>query len=165
VNNDILNLTNLGTTSSDEIPEPGTPENPWIGIDRVVRGQKTFYAFSGAERRRLRRQQERDDRNERERGQRAYNRQQRQQAFDADTVRQQARILTGEIEASFDMQNNLTAHIMRQTRLNERAQNEPERKAASAERRRARLNLRRTARIDAGKPRHADLVFAGERTA
>lgn len=161
MSNDILNLTNLG--KSEDIPEPGTEENPWIGVDRVVRGQRQFYAFSGAERRQVRRSWARDEANEQARGQRAYNRQQRQQAFDAGTVRMQLKIISGEIPVSFDMLDNLTRHIVRQTKLNEREQLAPERKAAAAARREARLNQRRINRIDAGKPRHADLVFAGER--
>lgn len=161
-NHFILDLTKLGNQSED-IPEPGSDENPWIGVERNVRGQKTFYAFSGAERRRLRRQQERDDINERERGERAYNRQVRQREYDAGTVRQQARILRGEIQASVDMQNNLTSHIMRATRLNERAQHEPERKVAAAARLGERLELRQARRWRAGKARHSDLVALGIR--
>lgn len=164
MNNDILNLTQLGT-QSEEIPEPGTEGNEWLGVDRLVHGQKQFYTFSGADMRRIRRQQERDTANERARGERAYNRQQRKQAFDAGTVRQQLRIISGELEVSPAMKDNLTNHILRQTRLNERAQHEPERKQAAADRRQARLARRRGARIAAGNPRHADLVFAGERTA
>jgi hypothetical protein len=162
VNNDVLDLTKLGT-QSEEIPQPGTPENPWIGVDRMVNGQKQFHALSGKELRRARRASERAAAAETAKGQRRYNRQQRKQAFDAGTVRQQLRILSGELQVSFDMQNNLTAHIMRQAKLNEREQLAPERKAAAAERRDARLARRRGARIAAGKPRHADLVFAGKR--
>lgn len=162
MNNDILNLTQLGT-QSEEIPEPGTEGNEWLGADRLVHGQKQFYTFSGADMRRIRRQQERDTANERARGERAYNRQQRQREFDAGTVRMQMKILTGEVQASFDMQNNLTAHIMRQTRLAERSQHEPERKAAAAARREVRLEARQVNRWRAGKARHSDLVALGLR--
>lgn len=162
MNNDVLNLTQLGT-QSEEIPEPGTEGNPWIGIEQVVRGQKKFHAFSGKELRRIRRADQRATAAEQAKGQRAYNRQQRQKEFDAGTVRQQLRIITGELEVSPAMMDNLQGHIMRQTKLNEREQLAPERREAAAARRQARLNQRRIGRIDAGKPRHADLVFTGER--
>lgn len=164
MNNDVLNLTQLGT-QSEEIPEPGTEGNPWIGMEQTVRGQKKFHAFSGKELRRIRRADERATAAEQTKGQRAYNRQQRRQAFDAGTVRQQLRIIQGELKVTDAMRDNLTGHIMRQTRLNERAQTEPERKAAAAVRRDNRLFFRQQARLDAGKPRHADLVAAGLREA
>lgn len=163
MNNDILNLTNLGNTQSEEIPEPGTEENPWIGIDRFVNGQKQFYAFSGAERRRLIRADKRARKAEVAKGNRAYNRGLRKQAFDAGTVRQQMRILQGELPVSFDMQNNLTAHIMRQTRLNERKESEQERKEHKAWRREQRLTRRAVHRNETGRARHADLVRLGIR--
>lgn len=163
MNNDILNLTNLGTDSEQNVAEPGTEGNPWIGVEQVIRGQKKFHAFSGKELRRLRRADERATVAEQEKGQRVYNRQQRQKEFDAGTVRAQMRILSGETQASFDMQNNLAVHIMRQTKLNERALVEPERKAARAALAEARLFERRHARVDAGVGRHADLVALGLR--
>jgi hypothetical protein len=165
----ILNLTKLGTrvheaTGSDQdIPEPGSEENPWIGVDRVVNGQKQFYAFSGAERRRLIRADKRAHARQQAKGQRAYNRQERKREFDAGTVRQQLRIITGELQVSPAMLDNLQGHILRQTRLNTRADGAEDRRRAKAARREARLNQRRIARIDANRPRHADLVFAGER--
>jgi hypothetical protein len=162
VNNDILNLTNLGTPS-EEIPEPGTEGNPWIGVERLVNGQKQFHAFSGKELRRIRRADQRATVAEQRKGQRAYNRQQRQQAFDAGTVRQQLLIIQGELQVSPAMRANLEGHILRQTRLNERAQHEPERKATAAARREASLFERRHARVDAGVGRHADLVALGIR--
>jgi hypothetical protein len=163
VNNDILNLTNLGKTESEEIPEPGSEENPWIGFDRFVNGRKQFYALSGAERRTARRADARAKAAEQRKGQRAYNRQERKREFDAGTVRQQMRILSGELQVSFDMQNNLTAHIMRQTRLNTRADGAEDRRLNAEKRRSERLYDRSRARVDAGTARHADLVRLGLR--
>lgn len=161
MNNDfdaLLDRINTTQNDTEEIPEPGTPENPWIGVERVVNGQKQFYALSGAERRRSIRAAKRADVAEQQKGQRRYNRQQRKQAFDAETARQQLRILKGELQVSFDMQNNLTRHILRQTKLNERAQTEPERKATAAARREGRLYARTLQRYHTGRATHADLV-------
>lgn len=159
----LLDRVNARANDSEDIPEPGTEENPWIGVDRLVNGQKQFHAFSGKERRRLRRIGERDAQNEQDRGQRSYNRQQRKQAFDAGTVRQQLRIITGELEVSPDMKRNLEGHILRQTRLNERAQLELQRRAEAGQRREARLLARSAERVRLGVARHRDLVRMGER--
>lgn len=148
---------------TEEVPEPGSEGNPWIGVERVQRGQKRFYAFSGAERRRLIRAEKRYAAKRAKTGERAYNRQQRQREFDAGTVRMQMRILQGDVQVTDAMRANLTAHILRQTRLNERAADEPQRKEAADARREARLNLRRLARVAEGKGRHADLIAAGLR--
>lgn len=158
----ILNLTNLGIPVDDEvIAEPGTPDNPWIGFDRVVRGQKVSHAFSGAERRRLRRQGERDRVNEQQRGERAYNRQQRKREFDAGTVRQQLAILKGDIPVTPAMMQNLVGHIQRQTTLARRdLEAEQVRKA---DRRDARLATRQLNRVEDGTARHSDLVAMGIR--
>lgn len=166
MNNDILNLTNLGKNAdSEEIPEPGTEGNPWVGMNRMVNGLRQFYAFSGAEIRRIRRANARTEAAQTAKGQRAYNRQQRQREFDAGTVRMQAKILGGEVPVTPAMMANLHGHILRQTRLNERADTEPDRKATAAARREARLFERRHARVAAGNPRHADLVALGMREA
>lgn len=159
----LLDRVNAKPDETEEIPEPGSEGNPWIGMNRIVSGTRQFYAFSGAERRRVRRVMERGAAKEQKRGERAYNRQQRQQAFDAGTVRMQHRILSGDIKVSPDMLANLTNHVIRQTRLNERALTEPDRKEHKAWRRTQRLTRRRVHRLEAGKPRHADLVFAGSR--
>jgi hypothetical protein len=142
---------------TEEIPTPGSEENPWIGVEQFVSGQKQFIAFSGKQRRRLRRHAERYAVKESKTGERAYNRQQRQREFDAGTVRQQARILQGDIPVSPDMMANLHGHILRQTRLNERALVEQERKEAADERRHERLFGRVEARFRAGQPRGKDL--------
>lgn len=145
----------------DPIPAPGTEDNPWIGFEQVVRGKKTFHAYSGSERRRLNRIVARDAKNEQERGERKYNRDQRKQAFDAGTIRQQLRILKGEIEVTPDMKRNLESHIMRQTRLNEAEAANPDRRQHAEKRRSERLHDRRVARKDAGKATKRDLVILG----
>lgn len=162
---DLLDRVNGTANESEEIPEPGSEGNPWLGVERVVRGQKTFYAFSGKELRRIRRSNERYDVKRQAAGQRAYNRDQRQKAFDAGTIRQQLRIISDELEVTPAMKANLTSHIMRHTALSERKLTEPDRKAARAALSEARLFERRHARVNAGKGRHADLVALGMREA
>ena len=159
----LLDRVNTKAGEAEEIPEPGSEENPWIGFNRLVNGTRQFYAMSGKERRQWRRSVERGEAAEQRKGQRAYNRQQRQQAFDAGTVRAQHRILTGDLKVSPDMLANLTGHVIRETRLNERKLNEQLHKDAAAARRESRLFDRRHARVDAGKGRHADLVALGLR--
>lgn len=141
---------------AEAVPAPGQPGNEFIGTHRIVNGKKQFYAFSGAERRRLRRVHERDEAKERARGERAWNRQQRKQAFDAGTVRQQLRIITGELEVSPAMKANLESHIVRQAKLNERAFDSKPLGFAAANRAMG-VNQRRASRFFAGKPRGKDL--------
>lgn len=160
---DLLDRANVKPAEAEEIPEPGTPENPWFGVDRVVSGELQFHAFSGSERRRIRRANERHEAGQQRKGERLYNRQQRKQAFDAGTVRAQMAILKGDVEVTPAMRANLEGHIVREHRINERKLAEPDRKATAAARREARLFERRHARIDAGVGRHADLVALGLR--
>ena len=148
---------------ADDIPTPGSDDNKWIAVERTVHGQKQLHILSGSERRRYNRTMKRAEAAEQQKGQRRYNRQLRRQEYDAQTVRMQMKILTGEIQASLDMQDNLTRHVMRQTRLNERAAGAEDRKARKAALAEARLFERRHARVDAGKGRHADLVALGLR--
>lgn len=159
----ILNLTNLGKPQSEDIPEPGSEENPWIGFNRLVNGTRQFHALSGKERRQYRRAIARGEEADQRRGQRAYNRDQRRNAFDAGTVRMQAKILGGEVEVTTAMRANLEGHIIREHRVNELKLTESDRKDMAAARREARLFDRRHARVDAGKGRHADLVALGLR--
>jgi hypothetical protein len=120
-------------------------------------------AVGGRQRRRIRRALDRREARQQQRGQIRYNRQQRQLAFDEGTVRQQLRILRGELEVAPAMRANLEGHILRQHRLNEREQMAPERKANAEKRRSERLHDRRIRRADAGKSTHADLVALGMR--
>lgn len=158
-------LINYGKApaTGEEIPEPGSPENPWIGTNHFVHGQKQFRTFSGSERRRLRRQIERDARNERVKGERAYNRELQKREFDAGTRRQQLRILKGEVEVSPAMRANLEGHILREQKAHQARQVEPQRREAAAKRRADRLTLRQQYRISIGQARHRDLVATGLR--
>jgi len=124
VETNILDLTKLGTKvheATEEIPAPGTEENPWIGFKRIVNGQPQFYTLSGKERRRSRRADERAKAAEQRKGQARYNRQQRKAEFLAGTRRQQLRILRGEIAVSPDMQRNLERAILAEQRKHTRA--------------------------------------------
>ena len=143
-----------------EIPEPGTEENPWIGFEYVRNGQKVFHALSGRERRQLRRRAARTEAAESALGQRRYNRLQRQREFDAGTVRQQARILQGEIPVTPAMMGNLQSAILRQIQNNRTEETADERKAAKQARRAERLRTRQMIRIHEGRARHSDLVAA-----
>ena len=154
---------NASDTVAEEIPEPGAEGNPWIGFNHIFNGQRRFHALSGRERRRVRRANERADAAEQRKGERAYNRRQRQQEFAAGTVRQQMRILREEIPVTDDMMANLQSHILRQTRLNVRAELEPQRREHAEKRRSERLHDRRIRRADAGKSTHRDLVALGMR--
>lgn len=120
-------------------------------------------AVGGRQRRRIRRALDRREARQEKRGQIRYNRQQRQLAFDEGTVRQQLRILRGEVEVTPAMRENLENHIMRQHRLNERAQSAPDRKVQADKRRSERLHERQVRRSFDGKPTHADLVAFGWR--
>lgn len=152
---DRVNAQSKDHKDGDPIPAPGQPGNEFIGTTRIVNGKKQFYAFSGAERRRLNRVQARDKLNEQQAGERKYNRDQRRQAFDAGTVRQQLRIITGELEVNPHMKRNLESHIMRQTKIN--AVDVEARGELRATQRRGQLDARRAARFFAGKPRGKDL--------
>ena len=57
----MLDLTKLGKTreSEEQVSEPDKDGNEWFGVDRIINGQKQFHAFSGLERRRIRRANER----------------------------------------------------------------------------------------------------------
>jgi hypothetical protein len=146
--------------SGEEIPEAGSDGNPWIGFEYVQNGQKKFHALSGVERRRVRRAAERAEASEQAKGQRRYNRQLRRREFDAGTVRQQARILQGEIKVTPALMGNLQTAIMRQMQINRLEDTAQERKEAKANRRAERLRQRQQSRLDSGQRRHRDLVAA-----
>jgi len=159
-------ISKIGTQApepDEAIPAPGEPGNEFFGVSHVVRGQETFHVFSGKERRRIARANQRGEVKRQQAGQRAYNRQQRQAAFQADTRRQQLRILKGELTVSPDMYDNLLSAIEREQKLFNRKANEQDRKAAKAALAEVRLFERRRARVDANKARHGDLVALGMR--
>lgn len=157
---DSVNARQIEEKEGAEIPAPGTEHNPWIGFDRMVNGVKQFYALSGAERRQLRRHAARTEAAELRKGERRYNRQLRQREFDAGTVRQQMRILRGEIQVSAAMMSNLQSGVLQQARINQRAETADERREAKANRRAERLRTRQMIRIHEDRARHSDLVAA-----
>ena len=147
----------------EEIPEPGTPGNEWLGVERFVNGAKQFYAFSSAEIARMRRRTARFEAAEKRRGQRAYNRSQRRQARLADTRRMQLLILQGEVEVPEAMRRNLVTSLENQQRAEGRAENAAGDREMAAAVRESRAEQRRIRRFQAGQPRGKDLredVFA-----
>lgn len=159
-------ISKIGTQApqpDEVIPAPGEPGNEFIGVNRVVRGQEVFHAFSGKERRRIVRANQRAEAKQQQAGQRAYNRQQRQAAFQADTRRQQLRILKGELTVSPDMYDNLLSAVEREQKLFNRKANEQTRLENAAKRRSERLHDRRIARADVNRSTHRDLVALGIR--
>jgi hypothetical protein len=175
VNNDTPNLDDLlmnygktpgtETTEIKPIPEPGHEDNPFVGIERVVHGQKQFLAFSGAQRRTLRRRQERDAKNEQDHGRIAYWKGLQKAEFKAGTRRQQLRILRGEISVSPAMKENLERAIIAEQKAHEAAGRAEEVADRKEQRRIDRHATRQLRRIEAGKARHADLVAYGHRAA
>jgi hypothetical protein len=155
----ILDLIPAFNKDSDEIPEPGTEGNEWIGVKRIVNGQEVFHAFSGRERRRITRAHARYEAKRQRAGERAYNRQARKAEFNAGTRRAQLAILRGEVQVTPAMMDNLTNAIQREQAAYDREQNAEELATNAQKRRSERAHDRRVARFAAGKPRGKDLRY------
>lgn len=155
----ILDLIPAFNKDSDEIPEPGTEGNEWIGVKRMVNGQEVFHAFSGAERRRITRANARYEAKRQAAGQRSWNRDQRKAEFKAGTRRAQLAILRGEVSVTPAMMTNLVNSIQNEQDAYDRAQNAEELAVQRQTDRDDRLRTRREARFAAGKPRGKDLRY------
>lgn len=159
-------LDSVNTVPTTEVAaKPGSEENPIVGVKRRVRGMDQFYAYSGADRRAIRRQGERDAKNESDHGRISYWKQQHAAEFKAGTRRQQLRILRGEIDVTPAMRNNLERAILAEQRAHEAAPLAQERADKAEQRRIDRHATRQLKRILDGNPRHSDLVAYGHRAA
>lgn len=149
----LTNLFSFGG-ADEEIPEPGSEDNPWIGpVDPKLGRPREGY--SGSQLRTIRRAQQRREAAQQRVGQRAYDRQQKALQRGEALVRQRQRVLDGEIEVSPALYEN----IVREAERLVAAPTEDEIKANRARKERFRLDAladRREARFRAGKPRGKD---------
>lgn len=155
--NDFTNkLTNLFSFSKDDedVPEPGSEANPWIGPYDKKTGKTV--PMSGDQLRTARRAQERREAAQQRVGQRAYNRQQKAQRRADALVSQRQRVLNGEIQVPDALYQNI---VREAERLLAAPTDEQValRRQQMQNKRDDDLADRREARFRAGQPRGKDL--------
>ena len=149
-------LTNLFSLpkGDEEIPTPGSEENPWIGPYDKKTGKTV--PLSGAQLRTARRAQERREAAQRRVGERAYNRQQKLNSKHEADNRQRERIQYGEIQVSPGQLQNTVRDVSWINNLPTEEQVALRRQQKQNKRDDA-LADRREARFRAGAPRGKDL--------
>lgn len=151
-----IHPTLFGPAIEDEIvPPPGTEGNEWIGYKHPHTG--VIIPYSGAQRRRIRRAAERRQAAEIRVSTKRYAKNQADRARYEAFVQRRTDILTGAVDVSPGLLNNVLSDQKRRHDVTEAFKTKAERRHAAGERREDRLDERRIARFKAGKPRGKDL--------
>jgi hypothetical protein len=153
----------FGTKSHEgtqqDVPTPGSKDNPWIGAVKPGAKGKDGEGISGAQRNRARRAFERAERKAQKVGNRTYNREQQRRYRLAQTRAAQLRVLKGEVGTPAMQENlNRAVEALAKTARVDDADRDLARGQA-VRRRSERLYERRLERFRNGTQRGKDLLW------